>query len=279
MSKVKHRIKHKNKLKILKVLDCINCFTKYNFTLDNAIINSNDILNKVIETTKIDIIISHLYKNIDIYKNIYKRDTEEHANKHLPQETSIINHLIDVGGGNGILLHLITSFLGCKGILIDPSYPPDCVDNKIVTNYIRIFNTIDKVNENEILSNHTENDIYIIGKHLCGTATDDTLKWINKNNIKPKGIIIATCCFSRGNINDIFGKEHILLTNEQIKTIKHYTGWQGDCRKYINDLSYTLTIILNYIRINKMKKLGWKCSLVEYVSNDISPKNLMLKFI
>lgn len=275
------------KNKIMSVLECINKFAGTSFTVDDAISKSSTIVDMIAKKTGHVIVKRYLLANKDKYGELYARD-EDHIKKHLPQETSIINHLIDVvkitngkkpyiidvGGGNGILLHLATTVLECSGVVIDPLFPPGSVEEKIDVNWLRITKPVSQVELDEL--DIKDNDVYIIGKHLCGTATDDTLEWIKNIGIAPKGIIIATCCFNKG--DSIWtGRKLVDFTDEQFKTIRNFAQWKDDKRKYINDLSTSLAILLNWMRIEKMN--GWSGSIVEYVSPDVSPKNLMLKFI
>jgi len=281
------RLKIKLRNKIVSVLDCINKFTATSFTVDDAISKSSTIVDMVAKKTGYDIVKRHLLANKEEYRKLYERD-ENHVKKHLPQETSIINHLIDVikitngkkpyiidvGGGNGILLHLAMTIIGCSGVVIDPVFPPGSVEEKINVNYTRITKSVSQVELDEL--DIKDNDVYIIGKHLCGTATDDTLKWIKKIGIIPKGIIIATCCFNKGD-STWTGRELVDFTDEQFEIIRNFAQWKDDKRQYMNDLSTSLAIILNWMRIEKMD--NYTGTIVEYISPDISPKNLMLKFI
>lgn len=189
--------------------------------------------------------------------------------KHLSQTSSILGHLnnlnyftnnttyIDFGGGKGKfaywLAQTVKDLLNCNIILIDKASHRHKQDNKILDkdlinrvrvdigdlNIYKLLTTIiESGTDNNLKSNKEHRQCIGIGKHLCGAATDLTIRCIlngNKKNLgnesmsyKTNGFIIALCCHHRCTWKSFTGKEFFKENNISIKEfilITKMVGW------------------------------------------------------
>lgn len=147
-----------------------------------------------------------------------------------------------------------------------------------------------------------------LSKHLCGAATDLTLRCILKNEAEPKtdGVFIALCCHHRCEWKSFVGKKFFLdhfLTRKDFVLITKMasyaicgTGMSRERRKLIQEngnqneetSKVKMTVerreqigimckrLLDYARLEFIKTKGFDGELKCYVGNDVTLENVAL---
>ncbi|XP_076934957.1 tRNA:m(4)X modification enzyme TRM13-like [Bidens hawaiensis] len=145
-----------------------------------------------------------------------------------------------------------------------------------------------------------------IGKHLCGPATDMTIRCcvgegVAKSSLR--GLSIATCCHHLCQWKHYINKEFFLnleLTKDDFHAITWFTSWAVDADHSsdvadtnmdtvkdigggINmlareraDLGFMCKDIIDAGRLTWMRECGLESKLVKYVPSNISPENHLL---
>jgi tRNA:m4X modification enzyme len=124
-----------------------------------------------------------------------------------------------------------------------------------------------------------EQDCFVgISKHLCGAATDLTLRCIvqgNESEVKTRGILIATCCHHRCTFNTFVGKDWLKANeidrktfNLMIKIVSWCTCGDGHNRHNKNDSED------KEIERKEKEEIGWKCKrLLDFARLDYMNQN------
>ncbi len=154
------------------------------------------------------------------------------------------------------------------------------------------------------LTSPIENQPFIaISKHLCGAATDLTIKCLENHrdsNYIFKAFIVALCCRQKCSYSCFpsIGKKLLLkhgIDMEGFNSIKKMTSWALCGRRQHmehdddgNDHPSGLTIhereivgdmcrrIIDYTRVESIKSNGWDAKLVKYVKSDVSKENVCM---
>jgi hypothetical protein len=296
-------MKRRTRKRFIDMLNVINKITKSSHEYNDGVTMYDEIINKVYE--------NNIYKcksdirtdNEQKYINIYKRDTD-YTKKHLPQEMSIIMHImdtinsssadpdkiviLDIGGGNGIIAYFLSELFGFTIIVIDQYTPKHAIDFKKTVKFFRLEKNIEDTKIKDINSiDHfdkdiTDCDVFIIGKHLCGAGTDHAIKWSIEKKLPVYGFVIATCCFHKSLYEEYVYKEYldsINIDSKDFDIISRTTQWNhyNDPRCYRKKYSKLMVEILNSGRLEYIKKNGFKSCLIQFIDSKITIKNIMIK--
>ncbi len=172
--------------------------------------------------------------------------------KHLKQISSIVGHIkglddidyskkicfVELGAGRGKLSHWLSLSLkdiNANYLLVERGSQRFKFDgyhneNEIRFNRIRMdikdlyLSEIDLIKESE--------ELILYGKHLCGAATDFTLRslkrTLNEQKKKFKGLFLAVCCHHYCDWETFCGKKYfknLKLTRKQFYIIRNLTSW------------------------------------------------------
>ncbi|XP_055902564.1 tRNA:m(4)X modification enzyme TRM13 homolog [Eupeodes corollae] len=244
--------------------------------------------------------------------------------KHLIQTSSLLGCLddsgffkkstsfIEFGAGKGHLSYWLAQALAgnenSKVILIDRMSHRHKKDNKIedrnVVHRIRAdiadfkMSGLDLLKDSEI--------IVAVSKHLCGAATDLTIRCILQDETqKTEAILIALCCHHRCEWRPFVGKEFFLengLGPEEFALITKMaswaicgTGFSRERRKLIDEeplnedtnvddvavkereqIGLQCKRVLDYSRVVYLRKNGFDTSLRSYVAKDVTLENICI---
>jgi tRNA:m4X modification enzyme len=136
-------------------------------------------------------------------------------------------------------------------------------------------------------------------KHLCGSATDYTIRCLQNANIKLNGFVFAPCCHHRCTYNQYVGKDQLnqlkLVTSEQqFNLLKHISTWAvcgfrpklsidnqqqqlsyEDERKTI--VGQKAKALIEFGRIQYLiDRMGFRVHLCRYIDASVSPENLLI---
>ncbi|KDR18002.1 TRNA guanosine-2'-O-methyltransferase TRM13-like protein [Zootermopsis nevadensis] len=159
---------------------------------------------------------------------------------------------------------------------------------------------------------HQYKRIVSLGKHLCGSATDLALRCVvNCNEVEEgrsvtaDGILMALCCHHRCDWNSYTGKDFMLaqgFTADDFDVMSGITSWATCGPAYSREMSIPeeygshghvqrpthliptdderkiigrkSKAIFNYGRQMYLESHGYKCRLIEYVTEETSPENV-----
>lgn len=144
------------------------------------------------------------------------------------------------------------------------------------------------------------NPVVGVSKHLCGCATDLSLRCIVNSitNITFAGALIALCCHHRCNWSDYVGKDFFKehsLTPRDFSVITLMTSWAVCCFRndgkdenddqgplhFVSDVEKEEVGILckrliDAGRVDHLSKLGFDVKLIEYTSKAVTLENIAL---
>ncbi|XP_069694498.1 tRNA:m(4)X modification enzyme TRM13 homolog [Periplaneta americana] len=152
--------------------------------------------------------------------------------------------------------------------------------------------------------------VVALGKHLCGAATDLALRCVvgredgkGGRKLPVTGILLAFCCHHRCEWSSYTGKDFLQVhgfTVEDFYVMRGIASWatcwptrsdeESDhhCDDDQRPIRSTLSeeekktigrkskAILNYGRQKYLESYGYKCRIVEYVTEETSPENVCL---
>ncbi|QPG75102.1 hypothetical protein FOA43_002443 [Brettanomyces nanus] len=268
-----------------------------------------------------------------MYKEGLEERYEEISNKkHLLQQSSLIGQLvkyqlfsrenlyIEFGCGRGEFSRYLSRALDEKGdaevgsrfLMVDRESPRMKMDNKIVLDskcstpeVHRLKVDIKDLKLSKAMENFSSrpNDYYVgISKHLCGVATDLTLRCLvncmqdTEMHFKFKGFLVAMCCRhccyypwllegSKRWLKEIFGIDETNFkylrkmcpwatngTNHrgELKGKEHFSGMSLEEREVVG---LKMRRILDTSRCIAMKEKGFKVQLVRYVPREVTFEN------
>lgn len=270
------------------------------------------------------------YKNQSHEILIEELKNEEYGKetkKHLIQTAAILKVLeeedfikdktsfIEFGAGKGQLscwlVKLLENFKSSQIVLVDRASLRHKKDNKLEdkekdqVHRIRADISDFLVDKLDILK--SSETLIGLSKHLCGAATDLTLRCILKNECVPKtdGVFIALCCHHRCEWQSFVGKkffqdqnitqkDFVLITKMASYAICG-TGMSRERRKLLEEGGQTeesskikMTAerreeigimckrLLDYARLEFMREQGFDGELKFYVGNDVTLENVAM---
>ncbi|XP_066589491.1 tRNA:m(4)X modification enzyme TRM13 homolog [Prorops nasuta] len=297
-------------------------------SLVNTIINKINIAyEKLPEVT--NAILQHKVLNNEINKEIYGKN----AVKHLLQNSSLLAHLeqaglirdktcfIEFGAGRGKLTYWLAQAIKDKTdssiLLVDRSSHRHKYDNKLKNEYCpitvkRVKADIADLNLFGLTEIQMARHKVGIAKHLCGAATDLTLKCLTQKIAKNSksnsdGLVIAFCCHHRCDYTSYVGKkffEQCNFTANEFPILCSIASWATcgtglskplhnaeEYKKFDNNendntinmdetereiIGRKVKLLLNWGRIEYLKDYGFQSKLYHYVSTAVSLENMCI---
>lgn len=234
--------------------------------------------------------------------------------KHSIQHTCIIENMknmgvfdnsrifLEFGSGKGTLSHIIQNQLKSDHILVDKGKFRHKIERLGRPNELmfkRITIDIKDLNLNEVsdlkeLNEETAREILSFSKHLCGCATDLTLRCLNNCKIRYatfSHILIALCCHHKCTWKSYVGKKWFKeygLGKEDFDIIKRMSSWalSGEDGKASN-LDENITAeekriygikckrFIDIGRIKYMNENSYNSRLSFYVKDNVTPENVL----
>ncbi|KAJ6638621.1 tRNA:m(4)X modification enzyme TRM13 like [Pseudolycoriella hygida] len=298
--------------------------------LMNEIIDKiNKIYEEHVDGTIEEMICSHPVLNDELSKESYGSKTL----KHLTQTSSILGCLkqldlllpktcfIEFGAGKGQVSFWLAEAMKdteqSTVLLVDKASLRHKKDNKIEdrNSVQRIRADISDLDLEKLEAVQLAENIVAVGKHLCGGATDVTLRClINGNQIRKsvKGFVIALCCHHRCTWRAFVGKKFLVdngITQQEFDVLTKMVGWavcgtgmsrqlrkeiemRNEQKETTTNVETTVTAkipreerekigmkckrILDYARIQFLHENGFTTSLKYYVTSDVTLENVCL---
>lgn len=286
-----------------------------------------ELYEKYVEGTIEDMFLSHDSMKETIADESYGPSTL----KHLVQSSAILGIadkyeflqpqtcFVEYGAGKGqlsfYLSKIVQAIPNTKVLLVDRASLRHKKENKIeVRDQIqRVRVDIANLDLKKLDVLHGSKRLVGLSKHLCGAATDLTLRCIvngmtNNDDDIPNtdGFIIALCCHHQITYRDFVGKEFLELNGidrYKFSLLTKMVGWyicgtgvSRERRKEIEDnpelieekkytkisrdnrelIGFKCKRILDYARKIFMEKHGFECSLKYYVTKDITLERVCL---
>jgi hypothetical protein len=241
--------------------------------------------------------------------------------KHAVQNEAIMQHLqkadmwsaenlyIEWGCGNANLSQQIQQLLHSDHILVDRKTPKTKGDSKRDRTRLwkRIVIDIKDIDLSKVPELHPDSEhsdgqrhssICSFSKHLCGAATDLTIRGLEAlNEIRNSGaVLIALCCHHRCTWQSYVGREFfedtLGLTREDFDVMVRMSSWATSGEHDGSSTSGTwgeeLTTdakstwgwrakrILDVGRVEYLKKLGYETKFEYYVNPSVSLENILM---
>lgn len=234
--------------------------------------------------------------------------------------------IVDVGGGNGILAAQAGERLGCSCLVVDPFFPSHAIDccprvwadtadrQRPATHRAQSLRRI------AAFFHETDWDSDIgadpdrcafIAKHLCGTAVDTCLAWLDVQGRLPRILILVPCCFTKGVYGEYVNKpflRRVLGVEDQdgFSAMTRLTDWNssvyqkeagappagtrysatgldrrgrpspksiGSVVSCGEALAKAIETLVNRGRMQWLEERSYTTALREYVPDCVSPKN------
>ncbi|MFM8965787.1 MAG: class I SAM-dependent methyltransferase, partial [Actinomycetota bacterium] len=193
------------------------------------------------------------YRQVDDFLKIIDSSLDQLAEKEI--------QVVDLGCGNAYLTFAVHRYLSLKGKAVRVVG----VDNKPEsrTRNTSISKSLGKSTQIEFIASDIANypikktDL-VIALHACDTATDDALAWAIKSEAKV--ILVSPCC------------HHDL--NKRIKPAGQ--EWEPIFRNGIVKERFA-DLLTDSLRAELLRINGYKADIVEFVSIDHTPRNLMIR--
>lgn len=247
----------------------------------------------------------------------------KHVKKHLIQNSSLLGHIeraglakddtcfIEFGAGKGKLTYWLAQMLKNNEkttiMLVDRSSHRHKNDNRLKNgqssvNVIRIRADIANLCLSKIDDIKTIKHKVGIAKHLCGAATDLTIRCLSKlmqddSNSGVAGLVIAFCCHHQCNYGSYTGKKFLEtsgFTPDDFTILCSIASWatcgfskiHKNMDSSIDQITQKMEFdrkeligrkvksLLNWGRIEYLKNLGFQSNLYFYTSRDVSLENV-----
>jgi len=170
--------------------------------------------------------------------------------KHLIQNASLLGHLkasglldlgnmfIEFGSGRGQLTYWLTKAVPdpstCEFVLVDRASQRHKFDNRLKDTeqikLLRLRADISDLSLSHVQSQLPEKKVVGISKHLCGAATDLSIRCLTKtlDETELGGLIIALCCHHRCDWTSYVGKKFLIeqgYTEEYFPLLCSLSSW------------------------------------------------------
>jgi SAM-dependent methyltransferase len=193
------------------------------------------------------------YRQVDDFLKIIDSSLDQLAENEIS--------VVDLGCGNAYLTFAVHRYLSLKGKdvrVVGVDNKPDSRErNAGITKELGISNQVEFV-ASDIAKYSVKKTNLVIALHACDTATDDALAWAIKSEAKV--ILVSPCC------------HHDL--NKRIKPAGH--EWEPLFRNGIVKERFA-DLLTDSLRAELLRINGYKADIVEFVSIDHTPRNLMIR--
>jgi SAM-dependent methyltransferase len=193
------------------------------------------------------------YRQVDDFLKIIDSSLDQLAENEIS--------VVDLGCGNAYLTFAVHRYLSLKGKdvrVVGVDNKPDSRErNAGIAKELGISNQVEFV-ASDIAKYSVKKTNLVIALHACDTATDDALAWAIKSEAKV--ILVSPCC------------HHDL--NKRIKPAGH--EWEPLFRNGIVKERFA-DLLTDSLRAELLRINGYKADIVEFVSIDHTPRNLMIR--
>lgn len=229
------------------------------------------------------------------------------ADKHIKQQLSILKHMeraelllaadtayIEFGAGRGGLSERIRCALRAPSnvqfVLVDKATCRRKADGALRSSglncYHRLLMDIVDLDLQALDLLSGVEHVVGIAKHLCGVATDFALRCL-VNGPKLRGAVIALCCHHRVQWSHLTGSDYLEslgFNEDDFKLLSHMTSWAvcgvrgaDECTPHKNqDIGLMCKRLIDFARMNYVRKCGLNAQLVYYVSREVTLENVLL---
>ncbi|XP_012261766.2 tRNA:m(4)X modification enzyme TRM13 homolog [Athalia rosae] len=297
-------------------------------TLNTVLKKINAAYEKIPEIP--EVILTHSVLEDELSNVTYGKDVR----KHLLQNSSLIAHLqranllqddtcfIEFGAGKGKLTYWLAQAIkeqqNSAVMLVDRSSHRHKSDNKLKNetnslDVIRIRADIADLSLSAVREIENFRQKVGIAKHLCGVATDLTMRCLiqamySSPEFRISGMVVAFCCHHRCEYAPYVGHDYLAKTceflPEEFSILCSIASWatcgSGKSRtltaaeektenEAVKDSLHSegrqqkretigrkVKTILNWGRVEYLKTAGFNCELVNYISTDISLENMCI---
>lgn len=193
------------------------------------------------------------YRQVDDFLKIIDSSLDQLAEKEIS--------VVDLGCGNAYLTLAVHRYLSLEGKVVRvvgvDNKPESRARNTSIAKELGISNQIEFI-ASDIAKYPVKKTTLVIALHACDTATDDALAWAIKSEAKV--ILVSPCC------------HHDL--NKRIKPAGK--EWEPIFRNGIVKERFA-DLITDSLRAELLRINGYKADIVEFVSIDHTPRNLMIR--
>ena len=171
--------------------------------------------------------------------------------------------VVDLGCGNAYLTFAVQRFLALKGRDVKVVGVDNKVQSRERNSKIAAELSLESSMEfvaSDIAKFAVRPVNLVIALHACDTATDDALAWAIKSSAK--SILVSPCC------------HHEL--NRRIQPSEEY--WQPIFRHGIVKERFA-DLLTDSIRAELLRINGYRAEIIEFVSVDHTPRNLMIRAV
>ena len=169
--------------------------------------------------------------------------------------------VVDLGCGNAYLTFAVHKYLSLKGKFVKvvgvDNKPDSRARNTKIATQLGVSGQIEFV-ASDIASYPVKGTDVVIALHACDTATDDALAWAIKSEAKI--ILVSPCC------------HHEL--NKRVKPAGQ--EWDPLFRHGIIKERFA-DLLTDSLRAELLRIHGYKAEIIEFVSIDHTPRNLMIR--
>jgi tRNA:m4X modification enzyme len=254
-----------------------------------------------------------------------------HLGKHSMQVSSLLRNLTSTGSldsqcsfaefgcGKAVLSKFINSVIGGPSdfLLIDRSLSRGKVDVSMTcqehsetdekSRVTRLLMDIADLDLSSVPALPADKPLVAYSKHLCGNATDLTLRCLAGYAAKGgsiKTVTIALCCHNRCTSSSLCGKEHLVGNSENMVTEDEFkamcvmsswtlswfrTGtersvdqfpaqghWTGLSKAVLEQLGFKCKRLFDWARVKYLEEQGFEAKLGYYVERTVTPENVVL---
>ena len=219
------------------------------------------------------------------YYNEKKKISGLKVLRHIRQQSSIVAHalrnktcdsFIELGAGRAELSHVLSKAIDdpqtSSFVLIDRARVRHKADRYIpnVTRHTIDLRHLDFNKLYECKKKH----ICAVSKHLCGVATDLSLRGIVNTHVD--NMALAMCCHHRCLWEDYVNPDFFLnqgFTSSDFNNIVRMSSWATSCHTEVGRMCKRL---IDAGRVEYLKKVGYKAHLVYYCTLEDSLENCLL---
>lgn len=196
---------------------------------------------------------SDKYRQVDDFLKIIESTLDQLSERELS--------VVDLGCGNAYLTFAVHKYLTLKGKVVRvvgvDNKKESRVRNSAIAKELGISNQVDFVASN-IGDFPTSKTSLVIALHACDTATDDALAWAIRSGARV--ILVSPCC------------HHDL--NKRVKAAGK--EWEPLFRHGIVKERFA-DLLTDSLRAELLRINGYKAEIIEFVSIDHTPRNLMIR--
>ena len=196
---------------------------------------------------------SDKYRQVDDFLKIIESTLDQLSERELS--------VVDLGCGNAYLTFAVHKYLTLKGKVVSvvgvDNKKESRVRNSAIAKELGISNQVDFVASN-IGDFPTSKTSLVIALHACDTATDDALAWAIRSGARV--ILVSPCC------------HHDL--NKRVKAAGK--EWEPLFRHGIVKERFA-DLLTDSLRAELLRINGYKAEIIEFVSIDHTPRNLMIR--